>query len=144
MIVRSLTFALLVLLVAQGVLLGEESPATGQAWKDVRTERVGELEVTLSNPVLVARRKGYLWFPTAMRLESGDLLAVMSNYHDDHVETSTAWLSWSTDGGLTWSQPADGFYSDAALRTPKGELLLPYYLRPRPGGGMGAPYQIVP
>jgi hypothetical protein len=124
---------------------GEEGGGKAEAWKDVRTQQIGELEVTLSAPVLVARSQGYCWFPTLLRTGSGDLLAVMSNYHDDHVEKATALLSWSTSGGLTWSEPSVGLYSDASLRTPGGDqLLLPYYLRPQPKGAMGAPYQLVP
>jgi hypothetical protein len=125
-------------------ILGEDRRAAEKVWKDVRTESVGDVEVSLSAPVLVARSEGYLWFPTCMRLSSGDLLAAMSNYHDDHVETSTAALSWSADGGFTWSKPVDGLYSDAALRTSDGDqILLPYYLRPKAEGAMGAPYQMV-
>ena len=126
-------------------LQGEEPSEKARAWKDARTERLGDLEVTLSAPVLVTRSEGYCWFPTITKLASGDLLALMSNYHDDHVEKATALLSWSSDGGLTWTEPAVGLYSDAAVRTASDEqLLLPYYLKPRPKGAMGAPYQLVP
>src|SRR5262245_55772511 len=78
------------------------------AWRDREPQMVGKLLVTLSEPVLVARSEGYLWFPTLVLLSNGELLAVMSNYHDDHVEKATAQLCWSADNGLTWSKPQDG------------------------------------
>ncbi|MGI8978907.1 MAG: sialidase family protein [Pirellulaceae bacterium] len=127
------------------LLLAVASTAVAADWKDVRTDKVGELEVTLSAPVLVLRSEGYCWFPTMTQLAGGELLAVMSNYHDDHVEKATAALCWSADGGLTWSEPKIGLYSDAALRLPSGDqLLIPYYLRPKGAGVMSAPYQLVP
>lgn len=141
---RVLAFAWLLVCLAP-CLSAEETKRKDGGWQDVRTERLGDLEVTLSAPVLVARSEGFCWFPTLMQLANGDLLAVMSNYHDDHVEKATANLCWSANGGLTWSKPAVGLYSDSALRTPEGDqLLLPYYLRPRPQGAMGDAYQIVP
>ena len=36
------------------------------------------IEVSVSKPVLVARSKGYLWFPTMTRLANGELFAVLS------------------------------------------------------------------
>ena len=38
-----------------------DSPA---AWKPSQTVALNGLKVTFSHPVLVARSKGYLWFPT--------------------------------------------------------------------------------
>jgi hypothetical protein len=129
---------LVLILVATGVT------AHAAEWQDKPSQQIGELTVAVSEPVLVARRSGYLWFPTLVRLADGKLLAVMSNYLDDHVQKSTAQLCWSGDGGLTWSKPQDGLYSDAAVRTDEGDLLLPYYLRPRDGGEMGDACQLVP
>jgi hypothetical protein len=132
------------LLCCTRLLKGDDPKAPSSGWHDAHVERVGGREITLSKPVLVARSSGFLWFPTIMRLASGDLLAVMSNYHDDHVEKATGALSWSGDGGLTWSKPSAGLYSDSAARTSSGDqLLLPYYLKPLPGASLGAPYQLV-
>ncbi len=120
-----------------------EGPAP--AWKTARTADLHGLRVSLSEPVLVARSKGYLWFPTLARLAGGDLLALMSDYPDEHVANATSRVCWSRDGGRTWTEPRRALYGDAHLRLSSGdELLLPYYLRPRPGGGMAAPYQVCP
>src|SRR5262245_37268841 len=114
------------------------------AWSVAKTVQLKGLKVSLSKPVLVARSKGYLWFPTLIPLGKGRLLALMSNYADEHVKTSTSMVAWSRDGGLTWSKPTSAFYSDSHLRLKNGDrLLLPYYLYPRKEG-MGAPYQLIP
>jgi hypothetical protein len=121
----------------------QEKPAP--AWQDGKPHALNGVTVTLSRPVLVARSKGYLWFPTLVKLMNGDCMAVMSNYADKHVETSSSLVSWSHDGGLTWTKPIEGQYGDVSLRRPgDDELLLPYYLRPLPDGGIGAPYQLCP
>src|SRR5262245_22959041 len=86
-----------------GACRAGEEPAR-PAWKVVKTERVQGFDVSLSAPVLVARSKGYLWFPTLVRLGNDDLLAVMSNYADVHTTTSTSRVAWSGDGGLTWTE----------------------------------------
>jgi hypothetical protein len=112
-------------------------------WAAGKTTELKGLKVSLSAPVLVARSKGYLWFPTLMRLGSGDLLAVMSDYADEHTTSSTSRVCWSKDGGRTWTEPRAALYGDSHLRLANGdELLLPYYLYPRKEGGMAAPYQV--
>jgi hypothetical protein len=114
------------------------------AWKDAATVKLKDASISLSEPVLVARSKGYLWFPTLTPLANGSLLAQMSDYADVHTNNATAKLSWSRDGGLTWSDPVGGLYADSHVRQKDGsELLLPYYLYPRKDG-MGAPCQVVP
>jgi hypothetical protein len=137
--------SLLLLLVA-----GLPSSRTGAAdpkppaWKTAATVDLKGLKVSLSEPVLVARSKGYLWFPTLLRLENSDLLAILSNYPDAHTASATSLVCWSGDGGLTWSEPKEALYSDSNLRLANGDhLLLPYYLYPQQDG-MGAPYQLVP
>jgi hypothetical protein len=113
------------------------------AWKAATVDLKG-LKVSLSEPILVARSKGYLWFPTLLQLQNGDLLAVMSNYPDVNTTNATSLVCWSSDGGLTWSEPKEALYGDSHLRLPSGdELLLPYYLYPQKDG-MGAPYQLIP
>jgi hypothetical protein len=114
------------------------------AWTTAATAVLKGLKVSLSEPVLVARSKGYLWFPTLLRLEGGDLVALTSNYPDVHTTSATSLVCWSGDGGLTWSEPKEALYADSHLRLPDGDqLLLPYYLYPQKDG-LGAPYQLVP
>lgn len=130
---------------AQEPAAGTRVGAGAPAWQDGRTYALNGMNVTLSRPVLVARSKGYLWFPTLVKLVNGDCMAVMSNYADQHVATSTALVSWSHDSGLSWTKPIEAQYGDASLRRPgDDELLLPYYLKPLPDGGFGGPYQLCP
>ena len=81
--------------------------------------------VTLSDPVLVARSKGYLWFPTLVRTHGGDLLAEMSNQKDTHHRDWTSLVSWSGDGGLTWTDPEPALYGENPLQLDNGDQLLP-------------------
>src|SRR4051812_28446411 len=74
------------------------TPSQPPAWKEAQTFPLKGLKVCLSAPVLVARSKGYLWFPTLVRHSNGDLLALMSNYADIHTNTATSSVSWSGDG----------------------------------------------
>jgi hypothetical protein len=121
-------------------------PASG--WKTAATVELNGLRVSLSKPVLVARSKGYLWFPTMTRLSGGDLFAVLSTNLDAIVADRTAAVTWSGDGGLTWSplnsiDPKGDLYVESTLRLPSGdELLYPFNLYPRPGG-MGGIHQVV-
>jgi hypothetical protein len=100
--------------------------------------------VTLSRPVLVGRNRGYFWFPKVIALSNGELAALASGYADEHRAKTVGFISWSGDGGLTWSAPAEYHHVGAEnLRLPTGdELLLPYYLKPRPDG-MGAPCNLI-
>jgi len=129
-----------------GAAGGAEPPgdAATPRWTDARNERLpGGLSISLSEPVLVARSKGYLWFPTLAKLDDGRLLAVMSSHPDAHTATPTCLTAWSTNGGLTWSPPKTATYGYTKLTLPTGDLLLlPYYLYPVKDG-LGAPYQTV-
>lgn len=113
---------------------GISKPENG--WTDKKRIDLKGLSVTLSQPVLVARSKERLWFPTLIDLENGKLLAVMSNTGDEHVKPK-GWAAWSSDGGLTWrcDKPLDGLNHDhSALRMKNGDrALLPFYLFPVPG-----------
>lgn len=115
-----------------------EGPATAlrNTWGDAKTIALQGLNVALSQPVLVARSKEYLWFPTLVRLEHGELLAVMSNVPDECVRPKGS-AAWSADGGLTWrcDKPLDGLYSDhSPVRLKNGDrMMLPFYLFPVPG-----------
>ncbi len=137
-----LTCLLAFMLLAAGNYLGGAAQNKAPAWEQKQTIALKGAKVTLSAPILVARSRGYLWFPTLIRRPQGDLLAAMSNYADVHTQTSTGTFCWSSNGGLTWSEPQSGFYSDSHLHLPGGALLLlPYYLFPRPQEALGAPYQ---
>jgi len=115
----------------------------GKDWPVGRTYELKGTRVTLSAPVLVARSKGFLWFPTLIRFDNGDLLAVMSDQPDEHHTTWTAQITWSLDGGLTWTEPKGAPYTENPVRRANGDfLMLPFALFPRPGG-MGAPYTLV-
>jgi BNR repeat-like domain len=137
----SLVPVVVVLLAVAALPAGRERPEK-PVWKDVSTVKLPGLKVTLSQPVLVARSKGYLWFPTLLRRPEGDLLAIMSNYADLNVAEATCLTAWSGDGGLTWSEPKPALYGDVNLRLPNGDhLLLPYYLHPKGEGTMSAHLQ---
>ena len=128
------------------VALAGEDPgaaARGPAWRPGKAIDLKGLKVHLSDPVLVWRSKSFLWFPTLVRLGNGELLAIMSPCADTHFSASVSAVSRSTDGGLTWGEPrivVDG--GSVGVPLPSGDvILLPYLMRPRPGG-MGAPYNL--
>ena len=116
---------------------GDKTTGSQEGWVDMKTIKLKRVRVTLSQPVLVARSKEHLWFPTLIDLEKGKILAVMSNNPDAVMWPTQAWAAWSSDGGLTWrcDKPLDCLYSDLnALRLKNGDrLLLPFYLFPVPG-----------
>lgn len=111
----------------------------------VKTEQLNGVTVSLSRPVLVARSKGFLWFPTLMPLADGELLAMLNNYADEVVTHPTAGVCWSRDGGLTWSAPRQVIYGDSNFRLASGDrLIFPYNLYPGPDNTLVGPYQICP
>jgi hypothetical protein len=118
------------------------------SWQPAAELTLAGLRVSLSKPVLVARSRDYLWFPTMTRLSSGELFAVFSTNLDAVVPDRTASASWTNDGGLTWSapvspDPAADLYVESTLHLANGdELLYPFNLFPR-RGGMGGTYQLV-
>ncbi len=123
------------------------APSSGKeaGWDMVKTEQLKGVTVGLSRPVLVARSKGFLWFPTLMPLAHGELLAMLNNYADEVVTQPTAGVCWSGDGGLTWSAPRPVLYGDSNFRLASGDrLILPYILNPRPDNALAGPYQICP
>jgi hypothetical protein len=99
--------------------------------------------VSLSKPVLVARSRDYLWFPNVKRLSGGELFAVFSTNLDAIVPDRTASMSWSSDGGRTWSEPyspdpAGDLYAECTLTHESGdELLYPFNMYPHAGGMRG-------
>jgi len=114
-------------------------------WQTQTQVTLNGLTVELSAPVLVRRSRRYCWFPSLIRQPDGTLWAVMQAYGDIHVTDSFLYLSRSRDGGLTWDEPR--LIGDAGLShllLPDGSaLVLPYYLRPRGEGAIGAPCNII-
>jgi hypothetical protein len=111
-------------------------------WVAARTVALEGLEVTLSEPVLVARSHGYCWFPSLARLANGEVLARMSAKPDDSVTAANSLVGWSDDGGLTWDVRQYNLTTDCSVTLANGdELFLPYHLRPL-AEGMGGPYAL--
>lgn len=114
-------------------------------WKTQSQIALNGLTVTVSEPVLVRRSRWHCWFPSLIRQPDGTLWAVMSAYGDIHVSDSFNYLARSRDGGLTWDEPR--LIGDAGLShllLPDGSaLVLPYYLRPRGDGAIGAPCNLI-
>ncbi len=115
------------------------------AWRDQQTIELSGLRVTLSEPVAIGHSRGYFWFPNIWRMPNGDLLSTISPVADIHMSSIPYLVTWSRDGGLTWSEPIvtnDG--GQTLLQLTNGDaILLPYDLRPRPNG-IGAPYNRIP
>ena len=120
-------------------------PATSSEWIDNDTVDLDGMRVTLSEPVLVGRRRGYFWFPNLWTMPNGELLSTISPVPDIHLSGVPYLVTWSRDGGLTWSTPlvsCDG--GQTLLHLHSGDsILLPYSLRPRPQG-IGAPHNLFP
>lgn len=134
------------LLVAAATWLGEVAnfASTCQAqeppaWETAATESLDGFDVSLSKPRLVARGKGYLWFPTMTRLSGGALFVNVSTNLDAIVADRTSAVSWSDDNGLTWSDlssidPKEDLYAETMMRLENGdERLLPFNLYPDAG-----------
>ena len=121
-----------------------DQEANKTVWQTRAQLTVDGLLVSLSQPVLVARRQDYLWFPSLIRVDDDDdLLAMMSNYPDEVTTSGVALVSRSRDGGLTWGSPDKVEYSDSHVLLPSGDrIFLPYYMYPRKGG-MGGAYQVL-
>lgn len=126
----------LVTMAARGSLPLQGSDQTEPRWELVKTVSLAGLKVFLSKPRLVARSRGYLWFPTMTRLSEGELFANFSTNLDAVVADRTASASWSADDGLTWSEPTSikpegDLYAETMLRLNNGDqLLLPFNLYP--------------
>ncbi len=114
-------------------------------WTDSATVDLDGMRVTLSEPVLIGRRRGYFWFPNLWTMPNGELLSTISPVPDIHLSGVPYLVLWSQDGGLTWTEPqvsCDG--AQTLLHLHSGDsLMLPYDLRPRPNG-IGAPHNTVP
>ena len=114
-------------------------------WTDSATVDLDGMRVTLSEPVLIGRRRGYFWFPNLWTMPNGELLSTISPVPDIHLSGVPYLVLWSQDGGLTWTEPqvsCDG--GQTLIHLHSGDsILLPYDLRPR-ADGIGAPHNIVP
>src|SRR4051794_29906163 len=114
---RSTSYLAAVVAVLCGIAQAGQAERSGTArpahWRIARTERLRELNISLSRPVMVARKKTFLWFPTLIRLADGELLAMLNDYADETVTSPTAVVCWSGDGGLTWSEPKSTLYGDS-------------------------------
>ena len=114
-------------------------------WTDSATVDLDGMRVTLSEPILIGRRRGYFWFPNLWTMPNGELLSTISPVPDIHLSGVPYLVLWSQDGGLTWTEPqvsCDG--GQTLLHTHAGDsILLPYDLRPRPNG-IGAPHNFIP
>lgn len=100
---------------------------------------------SLSEPRLVARKKGHLWFPTVFRRADGELVAVMQTYADIHTRENRWMLATSRDDGLTWAVHPEQTRHSIALHLPQttgDALLLPYYFFPGMGGMHAPGYRI--
>jgi hypothetical protein len=114
-------------------------------WKAARSVSLDGLKVTVSEPVRVAESKGYLWFPTLVRVDDRRLLAVISDKSDAHTDEQTGQVAWSEDGGQTWG-PLQKIpvYSECPVPAADGLILLPNYLFPQPSGAIGGAYMFCP
>jgi hypothetical protein len=108
------------------------------AWKVASTLTLKGCTLQLSEPVLVARTRGHLHFPTLVRVDEQALLVLASNQPDSLTAPDTVMASWSLDRGLNWQPPQPAALSDSPVRLPDGELLLlPVYLDQGTGGLVG-------
>jgi hypothetical protein len=126
------------------VFAGTSNAATA-GWIERAPIQLNGLRVTLAEPALVKRSRWFCWFPSLIRQPNGTLWAVMSAYGDYNVPGSFCYLARSRDGGLTWDEAR--VIGDAGLShlllADGSAVVLPYYLRPRTGGTIGAPCNII-
>jgi hypothetical protein len=119
--------------------------AAAAEWTDRAPVQLKGLRVTCSEPRLVKRSRWFCWFPSLIRQPDGTLWAIMNAYADVHVSDSFSYLSRSRDGGLTWDEPR--VIGDAGLShlllDDGSAVVIPYYLRPRAGGTIGAPCNVI-
>lgn len=118
-----------------GVLMPKHVHA---AWPEGKTYSLDGVRCSVSAPVLVARSKGFLWFPTLVHLGGDELVAVMQNRHDACTDPykTTALVARSRDGGLHWGESRQGFYGECPLRLADGTVLLPSFYLARQSDGL--------
>jgi hypothetical protein len=121
-------------------------PAPQPQWKTAKVETIGDLTVSISEPVLITRNKQRRWFPTITRFDDGKLMAIMSAEADVVGVKPGKLVSWSTDGGLTWSAPVDqpAIHGGGTLRFPDGQwTVLPFNLIRKDDGSIGSPFPVI-
>lgn len=105
-----------------------------EPWPAGRTYNLQGMRVTISSPVVVARRTEQFWYPNLVRFSDGNL-AIIIRIGDDFLTTDDALVCWSKDGGLTWGPPKSINQSYGHVALPSGEVaLLPYNLYTAPNG----------
>lgn len=118
---------------------------SASTWVDKATVKLNGLTVTLSQPALIKRSRWFCWFPSLIRQSDGTLWAIISAYADEHVSDSFSYLSRSKDNGVTWDEPR--VIGDSGLNhlllADGTALVLPYYMRPRGEGKIGAPCNLI-
>src|SRR5688572_20681932 len=72
------------------------------AWKIASVIKLSRHTVALSQPVLVARSTGRLWFPSLFNLGEGRLAAVLNLDSDTPLQHPKAKYLWSNDNGSSW------------------------------------------
>lgn len=70
-------------------------------WTDRISIDLQGMCVSLSDPVLVGRSRGYFWFPNLWLMSNGDLLSTISPVPDIHMLGIPYLVTWSRDDGLT-------------------------------------------
>jgi len=146
---------LLIFLSLVSVVASVQGSGAGGKWPTGKAYELKGLRVTLSAPVLVGRSKTYFWFPQIERLPNGEVLAIVRTCADANPYDSKGAILWSSDEGLTWSEPKpygrmatspQAGDSWSRLFLPNGDLLLlpSLTLYSRPHGAMGAPYHLIP
>lgn len=115
------------------------SPHTG--WKTAQSLTLDGLHLDLSEPVLVARDKNYLWFPTLIELSNGNILARMSGKADEESKEATySQTRRSDDRGRSWHamEGHPNIIGHIPVRLPDNdEVLLPYRMRQTDDGMSG-------
>ena len=138
--------ALLSLSLTGPVGAGAPEAASKPVWKTARTETFGSLTFAISEPVLVGRSKGRLWFPTITGFDDGKLMALMSAEPDVVGAKPGKLVTWSTDGGLTWSEAEDGrgIRGGGTIRLPDGQrMIIPFAPAAVDDGSIAGPSHLI-
>ena len=59
--------------------------AANHKWTERKAIALAGLRVSLSEPVLVGRSRGYFWFPNLWVMPNGDLMSTISSVPDIHL-----------------------------------------------------------
>ncbi len=115
-----------------------QETAVQPGWKSAKVMDLSRHTVSLSQPVLVARNTGRLWFPTLIPLGAGRLGAVLNLDIDTPLQHPKAQYVWSKDGGWSWGDPVIAEHAEVVVHLADGDrLLLPFVLQSHPQGLTG-------